>query len=125
LVQRTFGLKAKDGVEIFELNLGEHDEDSHQQQQPIPPTFNSGREVWKEFKRILDEDAAPLLSDEEIQLILQVAPKVFLANNSLVSTVQRSRSFGKAAVDCTRRIGVALAVVVAVIAIIVHNAKRR
>ena len=88
---------------MFELNL-----------QGTP--FDSGREAWKEFKRILDQDATQHLSEDEIELILKEAPKVFEGNNALVATVQRTRAFGKAAVDCTRRVGVVLAVVVAVIA---------
>jgi heme oxygenase len=103
MVQKTFGLKTKEGVQLFELNLD------------LTP-FASGREAWKEFKRILDEDAIQYLSEEEIELILKEAPKVFEGNNALVATVQRTRAFGKAAADCTRRVGVVLAVVVAVLA---------
>jgi heme oxygenase len=110
MVQRAFGLKTKDGVQIFELNLDTVEKN--------PKGFKSGREVWKEFKRIVDEDVVVLLSDDEIQLILREAPTVFIGNNALVSTVQRTRAFGKAAVDCTKRIGVSLAVAVAIIATI-------
>jgi heme oxygenase len=112
MVQRAFGLKTKDGVRLFELNLDSVEKN--------PKGFNSGREVWKEFKRIVDEDVVVWLSDGEIQLILQEAPKVFIGNNALVSTVQRTRAFGKAAVDCTKRISVSLAVAVAIIATIAY-----
>ena len=107
MVQRTFGLKTKEGVQMFELNLEETE-------------FVSGKEAWKEFKRILDEDVVKQLSEEEIQLILKEAPKVFEGNNALVGNVQRTRAFGKAAVDCTRRMGVAMAIGVAILAIGVY-----
>ncbi|KAG7344259.1 heme oxygenase [Nitzschia inconspicua] len=103
MVQKTFGLKTLEGVELFELNLS-------------GTSFASGREAWKEFKRILDEDAGPYLTDEDIDLILKEAPKVFDGNNALVATVQQTRAFGKAAADCTRRLGIVLAVVIAVVA---------
>jgi heme oxygenase len=110
MVQKTFGLKTKEGVQLFELDLEGTE-------------FESGKEAWKEFKRILDENVVEYLSEGEIQMILKEAPKVFEANNALVATVQRTRAFGKAAVDCTRRMGVALAMVVAVIAIGVYSSR--
>jgi heme oxygenase len=109
MVQTTFGLDqyTKEGVQIFELDLN-------------GTPFTSGREAWKEFKRILDQDAMNHLSDYDVQLILNEAPKVFEGNNALVATVQRTRAFGKAAADCTRRVvGVALAVTVALMAVVV------
>ena len=110
MVQRTFGLKTKECVQLFELNLKGSD-------------FASGREAWKEFKRILDEDAVKHLSEDEIQLILKEAPKVFESNNALVATVQRTRAFGKAAADCTRKVGIAVAVAVAAIAMGVYASR--
>lgn len=107
MVQRTFGLKTKQGVQLFELDLE-------------GTGFASGKEAWKEFKRILDEETVKHLSEEEIRLILKEAPKVFKGNNALVATVQRTRAFGKAAVDCSRRMGVALAVVVAAVAVVAY-----
>jgi heme oxygenase len=107
MVQTTFGLNqsTKEGVQLFELNLD-------------GTPFSSGREAWKEFKRILDQDAMKHLSDDDVQSILKEAPKVFEANNALVATVQRTRAFGKAATDCTRRVlGVAVAVAVAMVAV--------
>jgi hypothetical protein len=103
-------LKTKEGVQLFELDLDGTE-------------FESGKEAWKEFKRILDENVVEYLSEGEIQMILKEAPKVFEANNALVATVQRTRAFGKAAVDCTRRMGVALAMVVAVIAIGMYSSR--
>lgn len=105
MVQKTFGLNSKEGVQLFELNLQD------------TLSYTSGREAWKDFKRVLDEEVVQQLSDEDVALILKEAPKVFEGNNALVATVQRTRAFGKAAVDCTRRIGVVLAVTVAVIAV--------
>jgi hypothetical protein len=109
MVQTTFRLNqsTKEGVQLFELDLD-------------GTLFSSGRDAWKEFKRILDQDAMNNLSNHDVQLILQEAPKVFEGNNALVATVQRTRAFGKAAADCTRRLlGVALTVAVAMVAVAV------
>jgi heme oxygenase len=104
MVQRTFGLPrpSKVGVQIFELDLD-------------GTPFQSGKEAWTEFKRILDEDIQ--LNESDIQLILAEAPQVFIGNNALVGTVQDTRAFRMAARGACNLVGTGLAVMGAVAAV--------
>lgn len=110
MVQRAFGLPRQStaGVQIFQLDLD-------------GTSFRSGKEAWREFKRILDEDVE--WDESDVRLILEEAPKVFEGNNALVGTVQETDAFGRAARDCSKRVGMALLFAAVAVAATVYGYK--
>lgn len=87
----------------------------------FPPDLDT-RKFQKEFKRVLNEEV--VLSQEEVDSVLDESGRVFAANNALVATVQGTQAYSQAAVNALQLVFKGVVVVALSAAAISYGWKR-